>query len=259
MRLDGAIRTPSGNGKDSPAATGEQRLRAYAAGAPGATRQGPAILVVEDERGIGTLVATYLRRAGFTPLWVRSGEAALLELPRHPVALVILDLELPDIDGLEVCRRIGRRVPVIMLTARDDETDRIAGLHAGADDYLAKPFSPRELVARVRAVLRRTAPSEPKADVVTLGPVRLCRSTREVTVGTRAVELAPKEFELLGYLMERPGIVVSRATLLEDVWGFLAPGETRTIEVHVGQVRKKLGDPSLIRTVRGVGYEAVAG
>jgi two-component system, OmpR family, response regulator len=233
---------------------GGRSVRAY----PRAMGTGPKILVVEDERSIGTLVSTYLRRAGYDPLWVRTGEAALAELPRHPLSLVILDLGLPDIDGLEVCRRIGGRVPVIMLTARDEETDRIVGLEVGADDYCAKPFSPRELVARVRAVLRRTGPAAPVADVLTLGPVRLCRGTREVTVGGAAVELAPKEFELLGYLMERPGMAVSRATLLSDVWGFLAPGETRTIEVHVGQVRRKLGDPSLIRTVRGVGYKAVA-
>src|SRR4051794_15445666 len=245
MRLDGAIER-SGSRKDRPPERESRSVRAY----PRAMGQGPTILVVEDERSIGSLVATYLRRAGYDPVWVSTGEAALAELPRHQVALVVLDLGLPDIDGLDVCRRIGGRTPVIMLTARDEKTDRIVGLEVGAYDYLAKPFSPRELVARVRAVLRRATASAPVADVVELGPVKLCRGTREVTVGDRPIELAPKEFELLGCLMERPGLVVSRATLLEEVWGFLSPGETRTIEVHVGQVRKKLGDRSLIRTVR---------
>jgi DNA-binding response OmpR family regulator len=215
------------------------------------------IMVVEDEPNIGALVRTYLERDGFKVLWLRSGEDALAELPRHPIALVVLDVGLPGIDGFEVCRRISGRVPVILLTARDEEADRVAGLELGADDYVVKPFSPRELTARVKAVLRRLNPS-PADDVLALGAVRLHRAAREVHVDDREVELTQREFELLEYLMRHAGQVVSRETLLESVWGFLAPGETRTVEQHVAQLRKKLGDPELIRTVRGVGYKATA-
>jgi DNA-binding response OmpR family regulator len=215
------------------------------------------IMVVEDEPNIGSLVRTYLERDGFQVLWLRSGEDALAELPRHPIALVVLDVGLPGIDGFEVCRRISGRVPVILLTARDEEADRVAGLELGADDYVVKPFSPRELTARVKAVLRRLQ-GGPAEDVLSLGQVRLDRAAREVRVGEREIELTQREFDLLEFLMRHPGQVVSRETLLESVWGFLSPGETRTVEQHVAQVRKKLGDPELIRTVRGVGYKATA-
>ncbi len=215
------------------------------------------VMVVEDERNIGELVLTYLRRAGYDVLWVRSGEQALSELRRHPVALVVLDLGLPGIDGFDVCRRIGGSVPVIILTARDEEADRVAGLELGADDYVAKPFSPRELAARVKAVLRRAGPREQADGPLTLGPLRISPAAREASVGERSVELTQREFDLLEYLVRRAGQVVTRDQLLESVWGFLSPGETRTVEVHVAQLRKKLGEPSLIRTVRGVGYKAV--
>jgi DNA-binding response OmpR family regulator len=215
------------------------------------------VMVVEDEPNIGTLVSTYLERDGYRALWVRSGEQALAELPRHSIALVILDIGLPGVDGFEVCRRIGGRVPVILLTARDEEADRVAGLELGADDYVVKPFSPRELTARVKAVLRRAGPRTTE-DRLTLGPVSLDRVGREVQVGDRAVELTQREFDLLEYLMRHAGQVVSRDTLLESVWGYLAPGETRTVEVHVAQLRKKLGLADLIKTVRGVGYKAAA-
>jgi two-component system, OmpR family, response regulator len=220
-------------------------------------RMAGTIMVVEDEPNIGALVRTYLEREGFRVLWTRSGEAALSELPRHPVALVVLDIGLPGIDGFEVCRRIGGRVPVILLTARDEEADRVAGLELGADDYVVKPFSPRELTARVKAVLRR-AHGPSAQDTLSLGPVTLARAAREVQVDGREVELTQREFDLLEYLMRHAGQVVSRDTLLESVWGFIAPGETRTVEVHIAQLRKKLGDPGLIRTVRGVGYKAAA-
>jgi DNA-binding response OmpR family regulator len=215
------------------------------------------VLVVEDEASIGALVARYLEREGFDVVWVRSGEEALAELPNHQVSLVVLDLGLPGIDGFEVCRRLRSEVPIIMLTARDEEPDRVAGLEAGADDYVPKPFSPRELVARVKAVLRRTAPGSPD-DVLKMGAVTLSRSAREVRVNGREVDLTAREFDLLAYLLAHPGVVISRQSLLEHVWGFVYPGETRTVEVHVAQLRKKLGDPSLIRTVRGAGYKAVA-
>jgi DNA-binding response OmpR family regulator len=221
---------------------------------------GVTVMIVEDEPHIGALIRTYVERAGYSALWVRSGEDALVELRRHPVKLVILDIGLPGIDGFEVCRQIGGEVPVIMLTARDEEADRVAGLEVGADDYVAKPFSPRELTARVKAVLRRsgrTGDGE-RGDVLALGPVTLVHSSREVRVDGEEVELTQREFDLLEYLLRHTGQVVTRDQLLETVWGFRSLGETRTVEVHIAQVRKKLGHPDLIRTVRGLGYKAAA-
>jgi two-component system OmpR family response regulator len=218
---------------------------------------GELVMVVEDDANIGALVRTYLERDGFQVLWVRSGESALAELDRHPVALVVLDLGLPGIDGLEVCRRINGRMPVVVLSARDEVADRIVGLELGADDYLPKPFSPRELTARIRAVLRRSARSEAPA-ILSLGPVVLSPGAREVRVNGREVNLTQREFDLLEYLVLRAGRVITRDELLEAVWGFAAPGQTRTVEVHLAQLRKKLGHPELIRTVRGVGYKAMA-
>ncbi len=217
---------------------------------------GALILVVEDEPNIGALVRTYLQRAGYETLWVRSGEDALAELRRHPIRLVVLDIGLPGIDGLEVCRRISGQVPVIMLTARDEEPDRVAGLELGADDYVVKPFSPRELTARVKAVLRRASKFPGAEDIAQLGPVTLSRRAREVRVDGDLVELTQREFDLLEYLLRNAGQVVTRDQLLESVWGFLSPGETRTVEVHVAQLRKKLGNGDLIKTVRGLGYKA---
>jgi DNA-binding response OmpR family regulator len=216
------------------------------------------ILLVEDEQNIGSLVRNYLQRDGFDVIWVRSGIDALTELTRHKIALMVLDVGLPRMDGLEVCRRVNGRVPVIMVTARDEEADRVAGLELGADDYVAKPFSPRELVARVRAVLRRTQNGKPVADMLEMGPVTVSLPAREVRLDGTEVVLTPKEFDLLAYLVQHAGVVVSRDDLLERVWGFIYPGQTRTVEVHVAQLRKKLGAPDLIRTVRGVGYKAVA-
>jgi DNA-binding response OmpR family regulator len=225
---------------------------------------GVTILVVEDEPNIGGLVRTYLQRDGYSVIWVRSGEDALVELGRHPVRLMVLDIGLPGIDGFEVCRRVAGTVPVIMLTARDAEPDRVAGLEVGADDYVAKPFSPRELTARVKAVLRRAgrAPTADGAaalpDVTELGGVSLARGAREVRVDGHEVSLTQREFDLLEYLLRHAGQVVTRDQLLETVWGFRSPGETRTVEVHVAQLRKKLERPDLIRTVRGLGYKATA-
>ena len=214
------------------------------------------VMVVEDEQNIGALVRTYLERAGYRAVWVSSGEDALAELRRHPVNLVVLDIGLPGIDGFEVCRRIAGEVPVIMLTARDEEPDRVSGLEVGADDYVPKPFSPRELTARVKAVLRRAGRAPGAGDVLELGPVTVARAAREVRVHGREVELTQREFDLLEYLLRHAGQVVSRDQLLESVWGFQSLGETRTVEVHMAQLRKKLGHPELIRTVRGVGYKA---
>ncbi len=213
------------------------------------------VLVVEDEPNIGELLRTYLQRDGHQVVWVRRGEDALVELRRHPIKLVLLDIRLPGIDGFEVCRRIGGAVPVIMLTARDEEADRVAGLEMGADDYVTKPFSPREVMARVKAVLRRAATQPFPEDISQVGPVTVARAAREVHVDGRKVSLTQREFDLLDYLVRRAGRVVPRDELLESVWGFVSPGETRTVEVHVAQLRKKLGHPDLIETVRGLGYK----
>lgn len=215
-------------------------------------------MLIEDEHSIGTLVRSYLLRDGFQVVWVRSGEEGLTELDRHPTRLVILDVGLPGMDGFEVCRRVRARssVPIIMLTARDEEADRVAGLEVGADDYVPKPFSPRELAARVKAILRRVEPRS-QEDVLQLDEVTLRRSAREVEVAGRPIELTVKEFDLLAFFMENAGAVLSRELLLDRVWGMEYPGETRTVDVHVGQLRKKLGRPNLIRTVRGAGYKAL--
>jgi DNA-binding response OmpR family regulator len=216
------------------------------------------VLLVEDEHSIGSMTRGYLERSGWRVVWVRSGEEALAELVRHQIRIVILDIRLPGIDGFDVARLVRSRsdVPILMLTARDEEPDRVAGLELGADDYLTKPFSPRELVARMKAVLRRTD-GRRADDVLTLEDVVLDRNAREVSVEGRAVELTTKEFDLLATLIENPGVVVSRDQLLDRVWGMTYPGGTRTVDVHVAQLRRKLGKPELIRTVRGAGYKTV--
>jgi DNA-binding response OmpR family regulator len=217
------------------------------------------VLLVEDEPSVGELVRGYLTRDGYRVVWVRSGEEALVELDRHRVRIVILDIGLPGKDGFDICRDMRARsnVPILMLTARDEEPDRIVGLEVGADDYLTKPFSPRELVARMKAILRRSEPQEGKEKTVSLGDVVLDRESHDVTVAGKPVELTAKEFDLLAYFMANPGVVVSRDLLLERVWGQEYPGGTRTVDVHVAQVRRKLDRPDLIRTLRGTGYKAV--
>jgi len=166
---------------------------------------------------------------------------------------------LPGIDGFEVCRqlRAQSKVPIVMLTARDEEPDRVAGLELGADDYVAKPFSPRELAARIKAILRRV---EQRGDdaMLTSRDIVLRRDSRDVTVAGAEVELTSKEFDLLACFLEHPGIVLSREKLLDIVWGMTYPGGTRTVDVHVAQLRRKLGRPELIRTLRGAGYKAVS-
>jgi DNA-binding response OmpR family regulator len=220
--------------------------------------QGGTVLLVEDEHSIGSMTRGYLERNGYRVVWVRTGEEGLAELGRHQVRIVILDIRLPGIDGFDVARTIRTRsdVPILMLTARDEEPDRVAGLELGADDYLTKPFSPRELVARMKAVLRRTD-GRGAEEVLTLADVELNRNAREVVVDGEVVELTTKEFDLLATLLENPGIVVSRDQLLDRVWGMTYPGGTRTVDVHVAQLRRKLGRPELIRTVRGAGYKTV--
>ena len=220
--------------------------------------RGGTILVVEDEEDIASLVRAYLERAGFRVVWASRGVEGLQVLEQNDVRLAILDLQLPDADGFDVCRaiRASSRLPVVMLTARDEEIDRVTGLELGADDYVTKPFSPRELVARVHAVLRRAEP-DTEEDVLVVGDVALDRRSRTAAVAGREVELTAREFDLLWHLAERPGLVVGRERILERVWGLAFPGGTRTVDVHVGQLRRKLDRPALIRTVRGSGYKLV--
>jgi two-component system, OmpR family, response regulator len=225
-----------------------------------ATTSGGVLLLVEDDDAIGRLVKSYLEQQdGWRVLWLRTGEEAIAELRRHPVRLVVLDIGLPGIDGFEVCRmlRAHSKVPIVMLTARDEEPDRVAGLELGADDYVAKPFSPRELAARIKAILRRAEPRDPN-ELLTVGAIVLRRDSRDVTVDGDAVELTTKEFDLLACFLEHPGIVLSRERLLDLVWGMTYPGGTRTVDVHVAQLRRKLGNAESIRTVRGSGYKLLA-
>ncbi len=219
-------------------------------------------VVIEDDQAIGALVLAYLEQAGFDVVCETTGENGLEAVEQHDPRVVVLDLALPDLDGLEVCRRLraSRRVPILILTARDEEVDRIVGLELGADDYMTKPFSPRELVARVRAILRRTEPEEPEeSTLIELGDVQLDRRLRRVAVAGSTVALRTLEFELLAELAENAGQVVTRDRLLERVWGVAFAGGTRTVDVHVAQLRKKLARPDLIETVRGVGYRAREG
>jgi len=220
------------------------------------------VLVVEDEHPIADLVRLYLAREGFGVHIEHDGSAGLAAARRlRPVACV-LDIALPGMDGTEVCRRLregGDWTPVLFLTARDDEVDRILGLELGADDYITKPFSPRELVARVKAVLRRVANPDESHRQRTVGPVTLDPARRLVLVDAEPVELTSTEFDLLAHLAQRPGRVFTREELLASVWGYAAHGGTRTVDVHIAQVRAKLGVAgSVIRTVRGVGYTADA-
>ncbi|AGZ44672.1 response regulator transcription factor [Actinoplanes friuliensis] len=220
------------------------------------------ILLVEDERPIADLVRLYLTRDGFGVHVEHDGTAGLAAARRlRPVACV-LDIALPGLEGTEICRRLredGDWTPVVFLTARDDEVDRILGLELGGDDYLTKPFSPRELVARVRALLRRASGPPDGGRVRTLGPLQLDPGRRLATVDGSPLALTPTEFDLLGHLLARPGQVFTREQLLASVWGYAAHAGTRTVDVHVAQVRAKLGPAAgLIRTVRGVGYTADA-
>jgi DNA-binding response OmpR family regulator len=224
------------------------------------TATGGVLLLVEDDESIGRLVKAYLEQQdGWRVVWLRSGEEAVAELRRHPVRLVVLDIGLPGIDGFEVCRRLRAysKVPIVMLTARDEEPDRVAGLELGADDYVSKPFSPRELAARIKAILRRVEQRNEDA-VLAAHDIVLRRDSMDVTVAGSQVELTSKEFDLLACFLEHPGIVLSREKLLDLVWGMTYPGGTRTVDVHVAQLRRKLGDADTIRTVRGAGYKLLS-
>jgi DNA-binding response OmpR family regulator len=220
------------------------------------------ILVVEDETSIATFVAAYLRNAGYGVKTAASAQAALIQLASEAPGLVILDLNLPDGDGVELCRRIRKTsdIPILMLTARDEDIDKIIGLEVGADDYMTKPFNPRELVARVKSILRRAAPERRKSESEELqhGDLTINAGKREVHVGDEEIRLAPKEFDLLWELLDHRGIVLTRDQLLERVWGYTFAGDTRTVDVHVRQIRRKLGDASPIVTVWGVGYKVAS-
>jgi two-component system, OmpR family, response regulator RegX3 len=221
---------------------------------------GPArVLVVDDEEMVRDVLARYLERDGFAVETATDGVAALEAIARESPDLVLLDLMLPRVDGFEVFQRIrGARAPaVIMLTARGEETDRIVGLELGADDYVVKPFGFRELVARIRAVARRAQPAGPGEEPQRLGRLELDRRQRRVRVDGTEVALTAKEFDLLALLAEDPGAVFGREQILEQVWDPHWYGPTKTLDVHVASVRKKLGDPGWIETVRGVGFRLV--
>ena len=217
------------------------------------------VLVVEDEGSIASFVSLYLKNAGYAVRTASTGSQALDQVASEMPALIVLDLMLPDIDGIEVCRRIRKSsdVPILMLTARDEDVDKIIGLEVGADDYLTKPFNPRELVARVKSILRRAVPERRQAESAVLrhGDLLVDAGRREVHVGEQEIQLAPKEFDLLWELLDHRGLVLTRDQLLERVWGYTFAGDTRTVDVHVRQLRRKLGDASPIVTVWGVGYK----
>jgi DNA-binding response OmpR family regulator len=214
------------------------------------------IVVIEDEPGIADLVELYLRQEGFRVLQADDGERGLEIVRRERPRLVILDVGLPGVDGLEVCRRLRAEshVPVLMLTARDGEIDRVLGLELGADDYVTKPFSPRELVARVKAILRRANGPPKETEVLSVGDVEVDVGRREARAGGRVVTLATREFDLLQYLAQNAGLALTRQQILDGAWGPEWVGDERTVDVHVRQLRKKLGDGLPLATVWGVGY-----
>jgi DNA-binding response OmpR family regulator len=216
------------------------------------------ILIVEDEANIASFVAMYLQKAGYAVERSSTGADGVEKAKRISPALIVLDLNLPDMDGLEVCRslRADSQVPILMLTARDDDVDKIVGLEVGADDYMTKPFNPRELVARIRSILRRaTAPPPKSKGRKEHGAIVIDAGRREVTVHGQQVQLAPKEFDLLWELLDHRGMVLTREQLLERVWGYTFVGDTRTVDVHVRQLRRKIGDDCPVVTVWGVGYK----
>lgn len=223
---------------------------------------GERILIVDDEPNIVQLARLYLERDGFKVESAGDGRSALAKVEQRPPALMVLDIMLPEMDGLEVCRRLrasGYSLPILMLTARDEDVDKILGLELGADDYLTKPFNPRELVARIKAILRRGERMAENArapiylDEVVIDPAR-----REVTINGEMVNLRTQEFDLLLTLAEHKGLVLSREQLLEKAWGYDYYGQSRTVDVHIGHLRRKLANSSLhIETITGVGYKLV--
>ncbi len=224
------------------------------------------ILVVDDEPNLIQLAQLYFEREGFQILSVRNGLEALDAVDQRKPALVVLDIMLPGLDGFEVCRRLraaGNPVPILMLTARDEDFDKIVGLELGADDYLTKPFNPRELVARAKAILRRAEPASPVLEAaapVRVGDLSISVPSREVTVSDQEIDLRTQEFELLLALARHPGMVLTREQLLQLAWGYDFYGQTRTVDVHIAQLRKKMAaSQTEIVTVTGVGYKLVTG
>jgi DNA-binding response OmpR family regulator len=232
----------------------------------GSSDEQPFILIAEDEPNIASFAKMYLEAAGFRVEVAERGDTALDVIEVERPDLLLLDLNLPGVDGFEVTRRIrqsGGAMPILMLTARDDAVDKVVGLELGADDYVTKPFDPRELVARVRAVLRRAGGQAEVVDpdlppVLEVNDLRIEIGPREVFVGDDEVSLTPKEFDLLTALVQARGLVLSREQLLEKVWGYTFLGDSRTIDVHVRQLRRKLGDSCPIETVWGTGYKVPA-
>jgi DNA-binding response OmpR family regulator len=219
--------------------------------------QAGTVVVIEDDPHIADLVDLYLRRDGYRVLLARDGAEGLRTIDQEEPWIVILDVGLPgDLDGFDVCRAIRAKgnLPVLFLTARDDEVDRVLGLELGADDYLVKPFSPRELVARVRAILRRTRDAPPPQEIVSVGDLEVDLRRREVRRAGEVVALTTREFDLLAFLSGNIGLALSRHQLLDGVWGADWYGDERTVDVHVAQLRKKLGDTLPLATVWGVGY-----
>ena len=220
------------------------------------------ILLVDDEPSITQLARLYLEREGFRVLDVGDGEAALEAVAKQKPALIVLDVMLPKLDGLEVCRKLRAEknpVFILMLTARDEDIDKILGLELGADDYLTKPFNPRELVARVKAILRRGEGKAPAgAKPIHLGDMTIDPASREARLGARTLDLRTQEFDLLVTLAEHRGLVLSREQLLQLAWGFDFYGQTRTVDVHIAHLRKKLEGGSVqIETVTGIGYKLI--
>jgi DNA-binding response OmpR family regulator len=222
---------------------------------------GELVLLVDDEPNIVQLARMYLEREGFRVEAAGDGQAALSLIGRKHPALVVLDVMLPELDGLEVCRRLRadrNYVPVLMLTARDEDIDKILGLELGADDYLTKPFNPRELVARVKAILRRGDRSQAGEAPIHLGDLTIDPARREVTVGGIPIDLRHQEFNLLLALAQHKGLVLSREQILNLAWGYDYYGQTRTVDAHIGQLRRKLADSSVrIETVTSDGYKLV--
>jgi DNA-binding response OmpR family regulator len=218
------------------------------------------VLVVDDELALAGVVAGYLEREGFAVLQAHDGPSAVALAERHRPDLIVLDVMLPGFDGVEVCRRVRQFTDayIIMLTARDEELDKVVGLSVGADDYLVKPFSPRELIARVRAMLRRPRAAPANPDVTVIGDLAVDEEARTVTVAGRPVDLTRTEFDLLAAMAGRPRLAFSRRQLIDSVWGSDWYGDEHLVDVHVGHLRRKLGDdatePRYVRTVRGVGY-----
>jgi DNA-binding response OmpR family regulator len=224
---------------------------------------GETILIVDDEVNIVELARMYLEQEGFRVEAAEDGAEALEAIARQPPALMVLDLMLPEVDGWEVCRRVRQgntapELPIIMLTARDEDVDKIVGRELGADDYMTKPFNPRELVARAKAILRRARPIARAEAPIHVGDVTIDPARHETIIAGQRVDLRPKEFDLLATLAEHRGIALSREKLLELVWGYNFYGETRTVDVHIAHLRKRLAESNVeIETVLSVGYKLV--